>query len=59
MLLLKIKRGEQVQVIIMSLARNTTDDVAIMLIDESTRKLPNSQLAKPFICEKCGKCGNL
>ena len=26
-----------------------------MLIDESTRKLPNSQLAKPFPCEKCGK----
>ena len=26
----------------------------LMLIDESTRKLPNSQLAKPFICEKCG-----
>ena len=27
----------------------------LMLIDESTRKLPNSQLAKPFICEKCRK----
>ena len=42
----------------MSLARNITssiDDVAIMLADESTRKLSNSQLAKPFICEKCGK----
>ena len=28
----------------------------LMLIDESTRKLPNSHLAKPFICEKCGTC---
>ena len=27
----------------------------ITLIDESTRKLPHSQLAKPFFCEKCGK----
>ena len=26
-----------------------------MSIDESTRKLPNSQLARPFICEKYGK----
>ena len=25
-----------------------------MLIDESARKLPNSQLAKAFICEKVG-----
>ena len=24
----------------------------LMLIDELTRKLPNSQLVKPFICEK-------
>ena len=27
----------------------------LMLIDESTRKLPNSQLAKPSFCDKCGK----
>ena len=27
----------------------------LMSIDESTRKLPNSQLAKPFICEKFAK----
>ena len=27
----------------------------LMLTDESTRKPPNSQIAKPFICEKCGK----
>ena len=27
----------------------------LMLIDELTRKLPNSQLAKPFICEKYDK----
>ena len=26
-----------------------------MLTDESARKLPNSQLAKAFICEKSGK----
>ena len=44
----------------MSLVRNTTDDVIniddfINNVDwESIRKLPNSQLAKPFIYEKCG-----
>ena len=44
----------------MSLARNATDDVInidgfINNVDwESIRKLPNSQLAKPFICEKYG-----
>ena len=32
---------------------STTDDVNIDW--ESTRKAPNSQLAKTFICENCGK----